>query len=279
MCRMLAFFSNRPSTIDDLIVHHPRSLIQQSRCDVLGESHSDGWGIGFYDLEDRPHVLRSIKPAHEDADLLVAAESVRTRVSLAHVRQASVGAVRMENTHPFHYGPWLFAHNGTVTGFHRIQDHLLREIDPRLLEHRAGATDSELVFFWLLSCLQNDGIELEPHGRQDRHNRADVLGLVELLGECIRRLAGWSAQAEPDENARLNFLLTDGLILVASRYRQTLYWLERVATPHAPPGTTTEPLRSLIVASEPISTEPWQEVPDRSILAVGESLHAGIHPF
>ena len=36
-------------------------------------------------------------------DLVEAAEDIRTDVMLGHVRRASIGALRTENTHPFRY--------------------------------------------------------------------------------------------------------------------------------------------------------------------------------
>lgn len=73
---------------------------------------------------------------------------IKSHNVVAHVRKATVGAVRLENSHPFvrelwgRY--WVFAHNGD-----------LKEFYPKL--HGAfkpvGDTDSERAFCWILQEL------------------------------------------------------------------------------------------------------------------------------
>ena len=67
-----------------------------------------GWGIGFYQSGE---VLLRRRPIDEREliDVAEVAESVRTDVMIGHVRRATVGALRTENTHPFRYRSWLFA--------------------------------------------------------------------------------------------------------------------------------------------------------------------------
>lgn len=38
----------------------------------------------------------------------------RSRIFIAHVRKATTGEPSEQNCHPFQYGQWLFAHNGSV---------------------------------------------------------------------------------------------------------------------------------------------------------------------
>ncbi len=81
--------------------------------------HPHGWGIGWWE-DGLPRVRRGILPAHSDDAFLAAGRELRAPVVVAHVREASVGEVRDENTHPFQHGPWLFAHNGTVARFRDV---------------------------------------------------------------------------------------------------------------------------------------------------------------
>ena len=54
---------------------------------------------------------------------------------IGHVRAATVGNLRTENTHPFRYRQWLFAHTGTVDGY-LIEGHVPVADIKRLLQTR-----------------------------------------------------------------------------------------------------------------------------------------------
>jgi glutamine amidotransferase len=182
---------------------------------------------------------------------------------LAHVRQASVGALTEHNTHPFVYGPWMFAHNGTLQGFARDPERLRRLIPTYLRQCIEGETDSEHAFYFLLSRLG------QVVGAVSRQAEADVV--AGIVGDSIRTLADLfpGEEAEPSQ---MNFVLTDGRVLVASRWGHTLFWLERGGLiPDAADGLVgkSSEHRALAIASEPTTTEStWVEVPERSVLRV-----------
>jgi predicted glutamine amidotransferase len=69
---------------------------------------------------------------------------------------ATVGARRDTNTHPFQMDRWLFAHNGTLGAFVPIRQRLLAGMTPAMRAMPRGATDSEHVFHYLLSCRQRE---------------------------------------------------------------------------------------------------------------------------
>ena len=78
---------------------------------------------------------------------------------------------------------------------------------------------------------------------------------------------------------RLNFLLTDGQSLIASRWNNTLYWVEREGVHDCEicgiPHVDHEPdvaYRAVVVASEPISHEDWRELAQGEILTVDVEL-------
>ncbi len=278
MCRLYGFRSNEETKVECTLARAQNALLIQSRGDMRGISHSDGWGIGFY-RSNAPAVERRAAAAHADLHFGMAAERVFSETVIAHVRKATVGQPQIANTHPFTHGPWIFAHNGTVTGFEHVAPRMEDEIPPHLCALRRGTTDSELAFYWLLARMERAGISPE--------RPADTLPpLAELLGTAVAELAGWCAEADPTETPRLNFLLTDGHYLIATRWNHTLYWVERdgirdceicgIPHVHHTPGF---PYRAVIVASEPISHEEWQEVPDRSVVVVDGSVHTRIVPI
>jgi len=117
--------------------------------------HPHGWGIGWY-VGREPRVRRGLLPAHADRAFVEAARAARSRLVLVHVRDASVGRVAAENTHPFAAGPWLFAHNGTVARFKTsasLRAAIERRVHPRLRRRIRGETDSERCFYLFLTRL------------------------------------------------------------------------------------------------------------------------------
>ncbi len=90
-------------------------------------------------------------------DLTEAAEDIRTDVLIGHVRRASVGALRTENTHPFRYRSWVFAQTGTIDGFEGLRERLLASQPEFLRRNVRGETDSECFFYLFLSFLHDAG--------------------------------------------------------------------------------------------------------------------------
>ena len=272
MCRLYGFLSNEETKVECTLVHAQNALLMQSRSDLRGKSHPDGWGIGFYH-NSHPELERRETPAFEDLYFSTTAERVFSRAVIAHVRMATVGGASLPNTHPFHHGPWVFAHNGTVTAFDQLAAHLAQESDANLQDLREGTTDSEQVFYWLLSRMNRNGISLDEPC-------SDLPVLTAVVGEAIEELACRCEEAKADKPAKLSFLLTDGRVMLALRWKNSLYCVFRngirdceiCGIPHVHHHSGVE-YRAIVVASEPISHEEWQEVPDRHILAIDENIH------
>src|SRR5262245_23134444 len=97
MVRMFGFIGNRPD-LGARVLESSSSVLKVRRA----PDEPLGWGLGFYQAGE---VLLRRRPIdeREEIDLVEAASDLRTDVLLAHVRHASVGALRTENTHPFRY--------------------------------------------------------------------------------------------------------------------------------------------------------------------------------
>jgi len=272
MCRLYAHLAVRPLSVAGVLVDDKHSLLKQSCGDLRGETHGDGWGIGYFE-RGSPRVFRSPNAARESPEYDVAARKVVSPIVLAHVRQASVGSRLAENAHPFAYGHWLFMHNGTVTGFAEIRERILAEIDPDLRSKIEGTTDSEHVFYWLLSRLRRAGqaTEWDKVAAADRAS-ADISLVTRVIAEAIPILDAWSVATGPEEPSKLNFVLSDGVSLVASRFKHNLNWLK--SGPVAGQGRATDGdlPPAVRVASEPVGDQTWDPVPDGHVLSIGPDL-------
>jgi len=216
--------------------------------------HPHGWGIGWYE-QGLPVLRRGVLPAHADEAFVHAAAAARSAVVLAHVRDASIGPVSKENTHPFQHGRWLFAHNGTVAHYKsspKVREAILREINPDLREALRGETDSERCFLVFLTRLRArgslDGAALEHVRRALAETTAAVTEL---------------ADARAAKPSTLNFLVSDGRLLAATRHGKTLHL-----------ATDAGPRHVLALASERIGAGAWEDVPEDGFVGTEDGLRA-----
>ena len=150
MAHLFGFIGNR-SDLGALLERHKDLLRVQRR-----DSDALGWGVGFYQSGE---VLLRRRPIddRDEINLADAVENVRTDVLLGHVRRATTGQLRTENTHPFRYRLWLWAQSGSIAGFDRLRGRLL-DSQPKFLRRNVrGDTDSELFFYLFLSFLHDAG--------------------------------------------------------------------------------------------------------------------------
>ncbi len=151
MARLLTFISNRPDVGVRAIDLEKRHLGVHVKPGV-----TPGWGVGFYQagemllkrrpIDDRPVI-----------DLAPITKDVRADILVLHVRSATIGAPRTENTHPFRYRQWLFAQTGTVESFSQVRGRTLESLPAFLARDVKGDTDSELIFHLFLSFLHDMG--------------------------------------------------------------------------------------------------------------------------
>ena len=272
MCRHLAYVGP-PATLRRLLTDPPGGLYEQSwrpRRQRYGTVNADGFGVGWYPLPQDaegpapgtgaepgaaagagpelpgdpgfpvPARYRRALPVWADPNFAELARVVRSGAVLAAVRSATEGTTPDESAAaPFRDGRWLFSHNGAVRDWTRLPTglpaHELLALDAR--------SDSALLWAMVRARLRQGEA---PGG---------------ALAAVVRQVAA----ARPA--ARLNFLLTDGRVIAATAWGDTLWY--RTGT-----GAVT-------VASEPDDQPgqgtsraeghgggpgPWTEVPDHSLL-------------
>src|SRR6202163_3985498 len=134
MARLFGIIGNRPDLAARVLASEADALRARSKGAPLG------WGLGFYQGGE---VLMRRRPIDERPEIDVAklAADVRADLLVGHVRLATVGALRTENTHPFRYRQWLFAMTGTVAQFDAIRERLVASVPEFLRGGIRGETD------------------------------------------------------------------------------------------------------------------------------------------
>lgn len=215
--------------------------------------HADGFGVAFFEgpgcrifVDARPAVS---SPVAE----LIANYPIRSQNVIAHIRKATKGEVALVNTHPFMrelWGRyWIFAHNGTLEGFHPAFGNHYRPV---------GTTDSEQAFCHLLDTLRLRYPDGQPP-------------LPELYGT----LATFSAEIA--SHGRFNYILSNGDYLFAHCSDNLSYVLRRApfATAHLMDedieldfnAVTTETDRVAVIATEPLTdNETWAKIAPGQLL-------------
>ncbi|GBG34785.1 Hypothetical Protein FCC1311_110072 [Hondaea fermentalgiana] len=238
--------------------------------------HVDGWGVGAYDPETlKPRRYRSSDAAvndtapHEvDAAFLASVRNTTSQMVMTHVRASSAGEPEESNSHPFVFGQLLWMHHGGCPDHDALQD-VLKEEGVEKDEHADGVTDSEYIGALFAHYLADDLGDADASAAQTLAERTEF-SLDELrnaLYKTVQRIQKLSDEA--DAPSSLNFAVSDGRHLVATRYRTsdedppTLYYslgsdwdpaLEQFSKVSMPVGDA-HVLRgeTLLVASEPLS--------------------------
>jgi len=241
MCRLFGMLSMRALNANKYLLEDPCSLYAQSKKDPK-RLQGDGWGIGFYKNED-PILIKSEKPIYMDyEDFSSAVQQARSRIIIAHIRRASnprglprEKIISKENSQPFMYGKYIFAHNGTIT----IPD----EVAETLGEWRykiKGFNDSE-VYFWFLmkelaegadlpSAVKNLKATLEDLWRETRERYPDkrrpYIGLNIIIsdGKNLYTYCGYEENNEASKSIcfgdqpifEMSYSLTEEKLIVAS---------------------------------------------------------------
>lgn len=238
MCRFFGVHSLSKTRVHEALVAADNALM------VQGKSHIDGWGIAYY-LHGIPHLIKSPKSANADEDFSMLAQSLDSPTIIAHVRQATQGALSLLNCHPFQYGSWVMAHNGDCPSFQAIRGELISELDSEFQTHLFGSTDSEIYFALILNELKKKGNLLE--------NQVPARDLATCVRSVVERFLTIYKHHELASAPALNLILSNGRSFLAFRLGRTLYYSYNIASTEQ--KGEGQPVNHLIVCSEPPTIE------------------------
>jgi len=227
------------------LVCTPRhSLVRQSlRADeAKAVTNGDGFGIGWYGERAEPGIYREVMPAWSDENLLALCSNVRSRLFFAHVRAATGTGIARQNCHPFHYGPYLFMHNGQIGGYGQLRRAMESRLPDHLYAQRKGATDSELLFLMIVNRMEMG--ETIPQAVSQVLN--ETLAMMHVL--------------RIDKPLRFSAALADGKEVHAFRFSSDL---------HAPTlYLHRQGEHGQVIASEPLEDghEGWELIPQGTVV-------------
>ena len=249
MCRLFGMLASEPATARFWLLGASDSVLDQS-C-----RHPDGTGLAHY-VGRQPVVEKHPIAAHRDRQFAAEARQVRSHLFIAHVRHATRGNPRIENTQPFAHGSLVFVHNGTIDGLEDL---------PVSLGPFQGDTDSERYF--ALLC---------HHTRE----ASDTLtGIKKAVGQVIENCPYTS----------LNFLLADGDFLYALRLpgsEDLGLYIRRLEAEEDLRGLSSygtrmecsERCRAILFASEEIDlATSWSKLEPGTIAVARPDLHLEFH--
>jgi len=288
MCRILAHLGE-PLPLQQVLYDTDNCLVRQSYSPRMMNTFLNlaGFGMKAWDPTslhpDDPFTYRTTTLPSFDRNLRFLAAKLAPTCLVGHVRGVTYSdnvVVADTNLHPFQFAGArvVLAHNGHLRHFQRMRYALVEHVRPELAERIEGTTDSEWIYALVLSQLE------EPFGIPETRELADA------TAEALRILRGVRDAHGIDTSSPANLCLSTGRSVVATRFSFDYGWyppdddmletdLPFVSLWYATGGeyarrdgewqmTAADPPRSVIIASEPLTTDhsSWLEVPEYSML-------------
>lgn len=278
MCRMFGMASNDPKRLGCFLYAHRADLAPPPGL------KPDGIGIGWYSNHE---ALLSKRPAPNDGGISCHrfAKGIYSDAIIMHARAAGGAPWKVENTHPFRFGNWLFAHTGSIPAFERISTKLFFGLPGHLQRNVKGDTDSEVAFHVFLNILGRarpvDSSDVRPP------DVADALAkTIEVIEDASSGQAGRAANV-------MNFICSNGSILAGARFGAPMSVHRFQGIPDCAvckldakslnADTLAQAHRrftAVVLASEPHRKVPGAtELPDRTVVTVGPDLKHSIKSF
>ncbi len=214
MCRLFGFRSVIRSRVHRSLVSADNAISIQS------EFHPDGWGVAWY-VGGSPHLIKAANQAFADQLFHRVSGVVSSETVIAHIRRATQGTNLPINAHPFQYGRWIFAHNGNIRGLLEHREKYMELIAPELRRFVLGDTDSEVLFYILLTRMQRR-VDLFA----DRYPALELADAIMETVEDVTRISGpWHHDTNgPSDQTYLSFLITDGDMMMVHQGGKELYY-------------------------------------------------------
>lgn len=206
MCRMMGAISSGSLPVEEFELFGNYAVSEWS---PDGKGHADGWGIYAADGQNGGYMGRDSASAYGNLRFLASAEKLRGKqgIAIVHIRNASRGTVRTENSHPFVQGRYALAHNGTIN----------------FPESQEDVTDSELLFRKIMGKTQSMGFRDALVDGIGTAREAGFSGLV-LLATDGETLYGFRDYTELPDYYNLSYCSIDGGVMISQVRSQVHDW-------------------------------------------------------
>lgn len=216
----------------------------------------DGYGIGFF-VKKLAKKYTNIIPSWNDVNLFHILPYIKTKILMIHLRAVdplvqsnfkyignqSKTPVHSFNCHPFVYNEWMFSHNGFIESFYngKSRKKIINKIDDDLLLNIMGNTDSEYLFYLILTYIKKG---------------FDTVTAIKKVFIYLNKIS-------KKLTISINIIITNGIQTYSTRYINkenlkppSLYYIKN----HD----------NIIISSEPFdkSNDLWELVPKNSLIIV-----------
>ncbi len=196
-------------------------------------AHPHGWGLATGDNRILGIEKEPVQATQSSYLQYRIQSEIREKITLAHIRYATMGQVEFENAHPFQRydclgRQWTLIHNGTIFEYPELESYIHRQ---------RGQTDSERVLLYLIDHIN---AAIEEKGRE-----LTVEERFELLDKIVIKLSVGN---------KINFMLYDQeMMYVHCNYYRSLHYLQKND--------------GFIFATTPLSNESWKRFPIAQMMA------------
>ena len=212
-----------------------------------GNSHLDGYGFAYGNFGKQLAIYKTPSLWKEDLKINQILETITTskpNIVIGHLRRTSSrdrpNAPHINNTHPFIYKNFVIAHNGKIKDFKLNKYKILKIIDEKYKEQIKGSTDTELLFYLILTTID---LYLDYY-KDKSYSKADIylwsfMTVFDYLVNSSIRLVG-------------NFIFSDGDNVLVIRYKSPIFTDSKIAPSlylDKDPNSS-----ALIISSEPITS-------------------------
>jgi glutamine amidotransferase len=237
MCRLFGMISKKPQSAKHWFFNTQIPLIDFSKKVINKGPHNSGWGIATISKRKWTIFKEGIGSVNKYNFNNIKKNS--SKITLIHLRRASVGNETTENAHPFKYKNWVFEHNGNINRKKHFY-HLNKKFQNKL----TSQTDSEVYFYLIMQFFEKN---------------KDII-------KSIKHVVGLVKKYSPKG---LNFIMSNGEKLYAYRdmgkdYESELkdyYCLNYLVKKD-----------EVVVSSDPLSNENWKLLNIGELLIIDSSL-------
>lgn len=242
-------------------------MLSHVQRDHIQRAASAGWGAG---VVSGSH-LTYCRQARAETKPSAVRDRTRAAEGTLVVSQVTRLAPDTPSTSvpPFRHDASMLALDGSIPAFARVRHDLLGALPPDRHADLDGASAGEHLHQLLL----------------ERHRQVPDRPLHGTIRATILNVQRWCDAARPGTPLSLRLIWAHAPTLAGVCLNRPLWTLERDAPlrcphctrPHAYPSSRP-PYRAVVVASEPLTDEDWQRLPDASLFTVDADGRLQVQP-